>query len=306
MAWVDSNTQITYWLQIDRGPETPGVEALQTNGLWRRWDAHPSGFGPYEQSRMCRETGGIFFMLPSPEVNLVGRDDRKYELAKMRPYLPSLERRDIYDNEVASSRLRSTVRKVIYDLNPWKIPQIDMRQEFTIEGPALRDQIVQELGKIKQYVLYLDAAEQAMKAIETERQNEEVYPRWQANYDLIYAQILAYKVRLYQYGAFLQDFLKNPRAPALKPPANVLATATYTDWNITTVERLLPTNYWPIEDQEKYIAEATRRFNQIIKDHEGTPWAARAQWEIARGFGIDFVQGWDDPRRGIGVKLPKY
>ena len=45
LRWNDPKTKIGYWLRIDRGPETPFVEQLQTNGFWRRWDAHGSGFG---------------------------------------------------------------------------------------------------------------------------------------------------------------------------------------------------------------------------------------------------------------------
>ena len=56
---------------VDRGPESPFVEMLQTEGFKSRTDAHPSGFGPYEQVRMARETGGMFLMLPTPEVGVV-------------------------------------------------------------------------------------------------------------------------------------------------------------------------------------------------------------------------------------------
>src|SRR5262249_2146576 len=76
MRWTDPTTKINFWLQIDRGPETPVVEQLQTDGFTRRWDAHPSGFGPYEQARLSQQTGGVFFMLPSLETNLVRGEKR--------------------------------------------------------------------------------------------------------------------------------------------------------------------------------------------------------------------------------------
>src|SRR5688500_19517435 len=63
MNWVHQETGLNFWLQINRGPETPDVEQLQTDGFHHRWDAHPSGFGPYEHTRMARETGGVFFLL---------------------------------------------------------------------------------------------------------------------------------------------------------------------------------------------------------------------------------------------------
>ena len=72
---------------------------LQVDGIHRRYDAHPSGFGPYEQARLARQTGGVFFLLPSPEANLWRRDDRIYDADAMRPYLPNLAARGDYAAE---------------------------------------------------------------------------------------------------------------------------------------------------------------------------------------------------------------
>ena len=73
VRWVHPRTGRTHNLPVDRGPETAFVEQLQTEGFEARTDAHPSGFGPYAQCRLAWQTGGIFFMLPSLESNLVGR-----------------------------------------------------------------------------------------------------------------------------------------------------------------------------------------------------------------------------------------
>ncbi len=121
MRWTDPETRTGHWLRIDRGPETPQPEQLQINGFHRRWDAFPSGFGPYEQSRIARQTGGVFFMLPSPEVQLVGRRaDLVYDADAMRPYLPELAARSDYIAERDKSPFRKTVFQVISDLNPYQ------------------------------------------------------------------------------------------------------------------------------------------------------------------------------------------
>ena len=88
IRWQHPQTKRWHWLRVDRGPETAFIEQLQTNGFWRRHDAFDSGFGPYEQTRMSKETGGIFFMLPTVEKNLVQGQNRKYELEALRPYKP--------------------------------------------------------------------------------------------------------------------------------------------------------------------------------------------------------------------------
>src|SRR5258708_36953989 len=73
MHWVDPKYGLGHWLQINRGPETAMPEALQYDGLHERWDALSSGFSPYEQARLCKETGGIFFGVPHGEENLGGQ-----------------------------------------------------------------------------------------------------------------------------------------------------------------------------------------------------------------------------------------
>jgi hypothetical protein len=67
---------------------------------------------------MARETGGIFFMLPSLETDLVRGEKRLYELEAMRSYLPNLEIRAEQLVERDTSVLRGMLCKVINDLIP--------------------------------------------------------------------------------------------------------------------------------------------------------------------------------------------
>ena len=93
IRWRHPQTRRMHWLKIDRGPETGFPEQLQTNGFRRRSDAFNSGFGPYEQTRMARETNGVFFMLPTVEPNLVRVKQKiKYDMEALRPYRPDLRR----------------------------------------------------------------------------------------------------------------------------------------------------------------------------------------------------------------------
>jgi hypothetical protein len=298
MRWQDPATKINYWLQIDRGPETPAVEQLQTNGFYRRYDAHPSGFGPYEQARMARETGGVFFMLPSPEVQLVHRDNRKYALEAIRPYMPDLSTRDAYVKQRDSDPFRRSIYEVIEKLNPYNPeaqPHIVMRHHFSIDPTEFAKQVNNELGKAARYVIYLDEREKEMEKLARMR-DAEPNPRWRANYDLIIAQIIAYKVRMYEYGAYLQDFIKNP-----KPIKNPLGPSRKTThWDLTTRAKVLT-----LDKTGPYIEKSKELFAKVIQEHPGTPYAARAQWELKRGFGVDLVEDYDDPRRGQNVKLPK-
>jgi hypothetical protein len=302
MRWSHPTVGVR-WLPIDRGPETPYAEQLQTEGFQRRYDAHPSGFGPYEQARLARETGGIFFMLPSLETRLVRGERRRYELEAMRPYLPDLSARDEYAHDRDSNPLHATLWTVIRDLNPYdpvKAKVIDLRLEFSPNIETFGKQVAEEQAKAKIYVTYLHAAEQALQALEKVRLRE-TYPRWQANYDLIFAQVLAYKVRVYEYGAYLEEFKKNPKeVPLTKKPNLRLA-----HWDIRHRQQTITG-----ELTEQYIERSRQMFAQVIQQHAGTPWAARAEYELQRGFGIDLVEEYRGPPsksrpKGPPVKIPK-
>ena len=50
-----------------------------------------------------------------------------------------------------------------------------------------------------------------------EARQHEASPRWQANYDLLYAQLIAYQARMYEYGAYLEEFLQKVQAYVNNP-----------------------------------------------------------------------------------------
>lgn len=289
--WTHKETGLVFWQRVNRGPETAYVEQLQTEGLWRRYDSHPSGFGPYEQVRLARETGGVFFMLPTLETNLVRGEKREYELDAMRPYLPDLSSRTEYAKARDKEELRDSLWKVIATLNPWQNTEINLREHLSIDPALFVKQATQEQQRAKSLITLYDAAEARLKELAPLRE-QEVSPRWQANYDLLYAQVVAYKVRVYEYGAVLEQFKKTPKPIKDKR-----------------------TNHWEANGRRETVSDeitkayqerATQMFKDVIAMHPGTPYSARAQWELRRGFGVDLQEWYDDPRRaGLQDKVPK-
>lgn len=296
MRWVDPATKIPFWLRINRGPETPWPEQLQIDGFNRRHDAHASGFGPYEQVRLARETGGAFFMLPSPEVNLVARDDRKYELEKMRPYLPDLNSRVEYEKQRDKSKLRSALWQIILDLNPYdknKSKYCEVRETFPIDPQQFQKAAVENQQTAHGMLEYLKQAEKALDKLKPLRSRERSF-RWQANYDLMYAQVIAYQVRIQEYAAYLADFVKHPKE--IKNPQGTDKATTH--WDIRTRAKTITGDKTKAD-----IERATALLKEVVRLHPGTPYAARAQWELHRGFGVELIEAFYDPRRG-GIKLP--
>jgi hypothetical protein len=293
--WRHPQTNRVHWLPVDRGPEAAFVEQLQIDGFRRRHDAFPSGFGPYEQCRLARETGGIFFMLPSLESNLVRGEKRKYELDILRPYRSDLRRRD----EILSDRkrypLRGMIWQCIYDLNPYQSPevarQIEMRIHFSLQHNEFVKQARIEQSKAKNYLIYLARVQSALEGALQHRQ-QEADPRWQANFDLIYAQLIAYQARIWEYGAACEGFIRNPQtASPTKSPNLVLQ-----DWRISTRKETLT------DESKPYIDRAIELFDGVIENHPGTPWAQRAEWERNRGFGVHFEPHYDLPIKPLPTR----
>jgi len=288
IRWIHPQTKHHHWIAIDRGPETAFVEQLQTDGFHRRHDAHSSGAGPYECTRMARETGGIFFMLPTVEKELVQSQKRKYALEAMEAYLPDLRSRLEVAADRDKSPLRTMVTKVIYDLNPYNEDAakiIEMRVHFSPELPRLVQQARQEQAKAKVYLEYLARAEKEVAKMADQRRYEPL-PRWQANYDLLHAQLVAYQARMYEYGAYLEEFIKQPKVvPPFKSP-----NLRHKRWEIRTRKKTITGKV-----VEPYIEQATQMFKDVIERHPGTPWAARAEIELKRGFGVELVEVYDEP-----------
>ncbi len=302
MRWQHPQTHEIHWLPVNRGPETAFVEQLQVDGFRRRHDAFPSGFGPYEQCRLARETGGIFFMLPSLESALVRGEKRHYELEVMRPYRADLRARVEALADRESNPLRSVIWQCIYELNPIERPEIASQVEMRVHFSPNYEEFVRQANvegvKAKNYLTYLARVQKILEDGARYR-TEEADPRWQANYDLIYAQLVAYQARIWEYGAALEAFVREPEVvPMTKPPNRHLV-----HWNVhvrkeTRTQESLP-----------YIEKARQLFNVVIENHPGTPWAARAQNELQRGFGVDFRpeyrQPYYNPPGGITVAIPK-
>jgi len=292
ITWEHPQTYVVHKIPVDRGPESAVVEQLQTEGFHQRYDSHPSGFGPYEQSRMAWETNGIFFMLPSIETDVVDLDSRRYRLDQMRAYQPDLRIRAKIVDEVNASVLRSGLLQIIYDMNPFdeeaaKI--IVMLSEFSINPAEFVQQARTEQAKSLIYMEYLDRMRKALEKVWALR-DQEVSPRWRGNADLMRAQLLTYKIRLYEYGSYLEDFLNNPQEASLTKEPDL----HFIHWSLERRQKMITGDV-----TAEYVKEAKALYADVIEHHPGTPWAARAEKEMESGFGVE-LQPYYHRRPGAG------
>jgi len=288
LRWVHPETKRPHWLRMNRGPETAFIEQIQTDGFRRRYDAYPSGFGPYGLSRLAHQTSGIYFVLPSVEPNLIRGEKRRYELEAMRGYKPDLRARIEILRDRDRSKLRTVIWQVVNQLNPYNEQTakiVELRVHFSKDPETFVRQVAEEHKRAQILLANLVAAS---KRIESVRGllDEEPSPRWKANYALLRAQLLVYQVRAYEYGACLEEFVKHPRQVPLTKPPNLRLTR----WDIGTRAKTLTGELTAAQ-----IERAKVLFAEVIKEHPGTPWAARAKWEQNRGFGVQLTPYYEPP-----------
>ncbi|MBL8814676.1 MAG: VWA domain-containing protein [Planctomyces sp.] len=324
--WIHKESGEHFWIQIRRGPETAFPECLQWNGLHARWDVQVAGFGPYEQVRIARETGGIYFVLPGEEEALTGdgaNDKRKYDFLAMREYQPTLTSRPEYVRERAASKFRETLWAVISQLNPTNNdilfqshdPELNIQHEhYPLLPDAFRQTAQVQIDRAARAMILTNRAIAMLEDVKSLRASE-ASQRWRAGYDLALSQLYVFRLRLYQ---FLLTIDKHANGmPKLENPMS-------NEWNIWWS----PTKLEPDEQQYKrlqaafalkmsrdeYLAmvveeenRSIERLQQVIKDHPGTPWAYRAQRELNDGFGFRVADRlWDPKGVRSTIKVPNF
>jgi hypothetical protein len=326
--WVDDETKEEFWIRIRRGPETPFPECLQWNGLHHRWDVQNAGFGPYEQVRVARETGGIFFVLPGDEATLVGHGEnvkRKYDFLSMREYQPDLSSRIEYFKSRQSDQFRETLFQVIARLNPddnkllfeKHDPELNLQHEhFPLVQAQFGEAAQRQVARAAKAMALNNEAIALLENVRPLRAKEGSQ-RWRAGYDLAIAQLYIFRLRLYQYLIAMDKHFHEMPKPN-DPKSN--------EWNFwwdknsaivpdETQFARLKQAFGMKETFEEYLemvkneeTAAAERLQAILKDHPGTPWARRAETELSLGFGFRVAERHWDPsgRRAEAAKrVPK-
>ncbi|MBI1309709.1 VWA domain-containing protein [bacterium] len=319
--WKDPVYQLTHWVQINRGPETGFPECLQWNGLHSRWDSFSSGFGPYSQVRLCKETGGVFFMLPGEEENLAGagaNEARKFAALAMKEYEPLLLARRDYAEARARSKFRSGLWDIIVETNPHLNNELNMRVHHYSTTP---EDFAKEAGpQFKRAVDAMALIEKSLKSLDQIRplRAKEDSQRWRACFDLMYAQLISYRIRLFQYLLLLDDH--QAKQPKPKDPK-------HNEWNLGYTKKMVE----PDEEQFKRLKAAFKlkidrseylkmlveqaqmadeAYELVKKEHPGTPWERRAKYEENDlGYGMYMASGYRDPKYqevGKRIKIPKF
>lgn len=294
VKWVDPDPeydQTPQWAYINQGPESLMPERIKLHFSGDREDSVPvdSGFGPYGLTRVCYETGGIYFAV-HPNRDFNGRLRRRQVAAYtahlaeffnsdvMRKYKPDYTTVEEYWRRVKSNGSRVAL------VNAAQQSWVSQMQE-----PMLRFEKKNEaefvtainLAQRTSAVLspQVDVIYQILKKGEADRP-EESNPRWQAGFDLAMGRVMAVKVRTDAYNVMLAN-AKTGLKPK-DPRTNI--------WNLEPSDEVTAGSR-----MAKFAAKAREYLQRVVDEHPNTPWALMAQRELDTPIGWKWIEEYDPP-----------
>jgi hypothetical protein len=266
-------------LPADMGPETVAAEGLQLP-FWtasaRNLDRMSSGYGPYTLSRVCAETGGVFFVAEDSR-------GRKWDSGIMRKYSPDYRPLRDYQRQLstnsAKSALVNAAKQTVLDGDDIPVPQLRFQAN---NDNVLRQQITEAQKPLATMDYYLQSLHSILEAGERDRDKLDS-DRWRASYDLAMGRVLAMRVRAFGYNAMLAEMKAAPKVFE-KEGNNQWRLAPSKDVNAGATVRKL---------HKKAIEYLTR----VIDEHPGTPWAFLASVELGDPLGW----GWHESKMQIAA-----
>ncbi len=286
------------WAVVEQGPESRYPEVVKVRPKNASNDPIDSGFGPFSLSKLCAETGGIYFAI-HPNRSARGRvsDDATAPMSSglryffdpevMKDYRPDYQSQAEIDRMVAANRAKRALVDAsrASELNPMDGPTM----RFPREDDGRLVNLLSDAQK-KAAVLQpkIDALHGLLAAGLPDRDKIKER-RWQAGYDLALGQVLALKVRTDSYNIMLAQAktgmkFKDPKHDTwvLRPSNDVSKVGSQT---------------------ERLAKQADELLRRIVADHPGTPWAQMATEELRAPLGYVWAEtytGVNAPRQGNG------
>jgi hypothetical protein len=303
MKWVDPDPkydQSAQWGVVDQGPESLMLERIKLgfSGLQEDDIAIDSGFGPYALTRLCVETGGIYFAVHA------NRDVRRevtrgevqafsshlqffFDPETMRPYRPDYVSAREYVERVKKNAARSALVDAASRSQIEQMAEPRLRFVKSDEG-AFAAALTEAQQAAAALEPKINGLFETLKNGEGDRAKEET-PRWRAGYDLAMGRVLAVKVRTEGYNQILAAA---KRGLKFKDPKN-------NTWVLT------PSDEITVGSQMVKLAERARMYlNRVTKEHPGTPWALLAESELKDPLGWTWKEEFTDlnpPRNTVAA-----
>jgi hypothetical protein len=247
-----------------------------------------SGFGPYALSRMCFETGGIFFSIhPNRKVGrnvgdneiepFSSRITRFFDPDIMARYRPDYVSEVEYLKLVRSSPLRQSLLQAA---QMGRVAMLTRGQQRFVKQDEVSfanqlTELQQEPARMEPRLIEMCA----ILAAGEKHRGKETSLRWQASFDLAYGEALAAKTRTETYNLML----------AKAKRGMVFEDAKNNTWI------LQPTDEISVGSKYEKDADLARTLlKQVVEQHQGTPWALVAERELKRPIGWTWKETYTD------------
>ena len=257
--------------RFEAGPECIEPEILAIPYLGTRGDdlnQLASGYGPYGLTRLCKESGGLFFVAEETAKH-------KFSPAVMRNFQPDY--RPVKD--YMASRTKSPAKTALVEAA--KKSKLDGLPDLQVVFRADNDNVFREqMAEAQKPATVFDFKLNQLYMILSpgEKDREKVKePRWRAAYDLGMGRVLAMRVRFYGYNKLLAEMRGLPK-PFAKKDSN--------EW------RLVPSKEISAgQDVRKMEKQAAAYLKRVIDESPDTPWALLAERELSTPMGWSWQEG---------------
>lgn len=275
------------WVEINQGPETLFKMTLDLHSLPIDESGLDSGFGPYGLSKICIDTGGIYFAVhPNRSDNVLSKKDVAplssyisvfFDNQIMRKYPPDYRNILLQTKDIQTNKIKAAL------VNACKIPLKITNDQKTNFTAYTEGEFVEQLNDAQKFSAKIEPQIDRVYTIlkEVESQSKSLSDkRWLASYNLAMGRILATKCRIELYNAMLAEAK-------------------------TGLEKSDPkNNIWSIELDQEFVTKssqlqksytlAVKYLQSVIDDFPNTPWALIAQNELDTPMGYKWVDSFKE------------
>lgn len=270
--WEADGETFEDYLPADMGPETAMAEGIQLP-FWtsraRGLDNMSSGYGPYTLTRLCTETGGIFFVAEDSR-------GRKWDSGIMRKYAPDYRPLRDYERQLATNKAKAALiqagRLELLSDEDIPIPELKFRAD---NDNVLRAAITEAQKPLARLDYFLSQLTSLLELGEKDRAKLDS-DRWRAAYDLAMGRSLAMRVRAFGYNAMLAEMKSSPKSFS-KPGSN--------QWELVPAEEVAAG-----ATVRRMHKKAIEYLTRVIDEHPDTPWAYLASVELGDPLGWDWKE----------------
>lgn len=280
------------WAEIHQGPETLSTMLLNLQSLPIDKEVFDSGYGPFALSKLCLDTGGIYFSVHpdrkdgkvdkkqiSPLASYISRFFDHDTMMKYKPDYRSIGIQQRENNHITKSALLKACQIPLQILDNQTLKFKAYNEGSFAEELNLAQRFSAKIEpKVNEIYNILQTGENASKTL--------VDNRWIASYNLAIGRILSTKCRIELYNLMLAEAKSGLKKK--DPKSNI--------WT------LIPSNEFDTSNSvlNKYHKSSRSYLNYVVENFPNTPWALLAKEELDYPIGYKWEEGYEPPPQNNG------